>query len=328
MRVLVTGAAGFLGRHVVEAVRNQGHWVRGVDLRLWPEGGVDEFLRLDLRDEAACDEAVRGIDRVFALAADMGGMGYLAANDAKTARNNLIIDANTVECARRVGVRRLLFASSACVYPAHLQATAQARPLREDDAYPADPPDGYGWAKLMSEQLCLRYGWAYRDQGVEYRVARLHNVYGPLGSWDDGREKAPAAICRKVAVAKRTGGREIEVWGDGEQVRSFCYVDDCVSALLALMESDCDRPVNIGSPDPVRILDLVDTVGRIAGHEVAVRSVPGPQGVRGRNCDIGAVSRLLGWRPRVSLADGLCRTYTWIEDQLDRSLTRGGGAGR
>lgn len=319
-RALVTGAGGFIGHHLVAYLKTLGHWVRGVDLKR-PEYGetkADEILLLDLRAAENARTAVSGIQEVYALAADMGGMGFISSHHAQIFHNNALIDLNTIEAARTAGAKRLLYTSSACVYNETLQDRADVRPLKEEDAYPALPQDAYGWQKLMAERLCLYY----RDEyGLETRVVRFHNIFGPLGSWDGGREKAPAAICRKVAVAKLTANPEVEVWGDGEQTRSFCYIDDCVAGIHKLMRSDYTQPLNLGQDRLISINELVDLVARIAGVTVRKRHVSGPQGVRGRNSDNSRLREVLNWEPAVSLEDGLARTYAWIEDQVRQQLS-------
>jgi GDP-D-mannose 3',5'-epimerase len=319
---LVTGAGGFIGHHLVRRLVDAGHRVRGVDLRP-PDYGpsaAHEFALLDLRRREACEQAVAGVEEVYALAADMGGIGYVSAHHADILRHNLLIDVQTLEAARQQGVRRYLVASSACVYPAARQATPAAPPLREEEAYPADPPDAYGWEKLMAEQLGARYREAY---GIETCIVRLHNVFGPLGAWEGGREKAPAAICRKVAVARLTGQSEIEVWGDGEQARSFLYIDDGVTGLVELMRAGHPGPVNLGQDRSVTIDELVALVSRIAGIDLRIRHVPGPVGVRGRNSDNALLRTVLGWQPQVGLEEGLSRTYRWIESQVRARLDAG-----
>ncbi|HEX3721168.1 MAG TPA: NAD-dependent epimerase/dehydratase family protein [Nitrolancea sp.] len=312
-RVLVTGAGGFIGHHLVSALRRSGHWVRGVDLK-FPEyeaTAANEFHQLDLRREDACRRSVEGVDEIYHLAADMGGIGYITSNHATIAHNNTLIDINMLEASAAARVGRFLYASSACVYPAYRQTQANVDPLREDDAYPADPDEAYGWEKLYSERLCNHYS---HDFGLDTRIVRLHNVYGPLGTYDGGREKAPAAMCRKVARA--CDGGEIEIWGDGEQTRSFMYVDDGVEGLQRIMHANCSLPINLGTERLISINELVDIVANCAGKRIRKRYNPsGPQGVRGRNSDSQRLRTVTGWEPTTSLEVGLARTYAWIAEQ-------------
>ncbi len=314
-KVLVTGAGGFIGHHLISYLKRSGYWVRGVDVK-YPEYApsvADEFVLLDLRRIDNCLQATENIEEVYALAADMGGMGFISEHHAQILRDNSLINIHSLEAARQNGAKRYLYCSSACVYPEYRQTEVDVTPLREEDAYPAQPQDAYGWEKLITERLCRHYR---EDYGLETRIIRFHNIFGPLGTWQGGREKAPAALCRKVAVAKLTGSHEIEIWGDGEQTRSFCYIDDCVAGMHKLMRSDYREPLNLGQDRLVTINQLADMIASIAGVRVMKRHVPGPQGVRGRNSDNTRLREVLGWEPQISLEEGLARTYRWIEHQV------------
>jgi nucleoside-diphosphate-sugar epimerase len=313
VRALVTGAGGFIVNHLVNYLKDQGHQVRGVDLKYpeYTDVQADEFLIRDLRRIEDCLEVTRDIDHVYALAADMGGMGFISGNHGTIIRNNALIDLHTFEAARQSGVQRLLYSSSACIYPEHLQLDANIRGLREDDAYPAQPQDAYGWEKLFAELVCKYFTGEF---GFETRIVRFHNIYGPYGTYDGGREKAPAALCRKIALAH--DGDAIEVWGDGEQTRSFCYVDDCVEGIYRLMHSDYREPLNLGTERMVTINELAAIIMGVATKELTIDHVEGPQGVRGRNSDNSRLREVLGWEPRVDLEEGLAETYRWIEKQL------------
>jgi GDP-D-mannose 3', 5'-epimerase len=314
-RILVTGAGGFIGHHLVNRLKADGNWVRGVDIK-YPEyqaSAANEFEARDLRKWDECLMATRGgIDQVYNLAADMGGIGYITSNHADIARNNILINAHMLEASKQHEVKRFLFSSSACVYAQSKQKDANVEPLKEEDAFPAEPEPGYGWEKLYAEELC-RYYW--HDFKYETRIVRFHNVYGPLGTYDGGKEKAPAAMSRKVALASNPG--EIEVWGDGEQTRSFMYVDDCVEGLIRIMASDYHDALNLGTDELVTINQLVDMVADVAGKKINKRhNLTGPQGVRGRNSDNSLLRKVLGWEPKMPLRQGLAITYPWIEQEL------------
>jgi nucleoside-diphosphate-sugar epimerase len=313
-KVLVTGAGGFIGHHLVNYLKARKYWVRGVDIKEpeYQRTAADEFELLDLRRWANCLQATRGIDEVYNLAADMGGIGFIESHKALIMHNSVLINIHMLEAARVNGIDKFLFTSSACIYPGYKQKLTDVTPLKEEDAYPADAEDGYGWEKLFTERQCRHY---WEDYGMKTYVVRFHNIFGPLGTFDGGREKSPAAICRKIALAKADD--EIEVWGDGKQTRSYCYASDCVEGIYRLMQSEFHDPINLGQDRLVSINQLVDMVAEIAGKTIRKRhDLTKPQGVRGRNADLTLMKKTLGWEPRVSLEEGLAETYKWIRQQL------------
>ena len=316
-KVLVTGAGGFIGHHLVSYLKERGYWVRGVDIKVpeYSESNADEFELLDLRRWDSCLQATRGVDEIYNLAADMGGIGYITEFLADIARNNSLINTHMLEAARVNEVQRFFYSSSACIYPGYLQDSPDVTPLKESDAYPADPEEGYGWEKLYMEKMCQYYT---QDYGLETRVARFHNVYGPLGTYDGGKEKAPAAVCRKISIADE--GDEIEIWGDGKQTRSFMYIEDCVEGIYRITQSDVSEPLNLGMDTMVTVDELYDIVSEIAGKSLVKKyDLSKPQGVRGRNSDNSRLNSILDWAPEYSLADGLSITYHWIKSELEKS---------
>lgn len=321
-RVLVAGAGGFIGGHLVKRLKADGFWVRGADIKRheYSESAADEFLIGDLCDQHFAEEVVDGIDEVYQLAADMGGAGYIftGAHDAAVMHNSATINLNVLEFSRRAGVKKFFYSSSACMYPEYNQLDPDNPKCSEDSAYPAAPDSEYGWEKLFSERLYMAY---MRNYGIEARVARFHNIFGPEGTWTGGKEKAPAAICRKVAEAPEGG--EIEIWGDGLQTRSFLYIDECVEGVRRLMESDFTGPVNIGSEEMVTINQLAEMVMSIAGKPLSIRHIPGPLGVRGRNSDNRLIRAKLGWAPSQPLRSGLERTFRWVSQQVANKMSSG-----
>jgi GDP-D-mannose 3',5'-epimerase len=317
-RVLVNGAGGFIGGYMVKRLKDEGYWVRGVDIKhhefFVPP--ADEFILGDLRDQRVVTDVVQGIDEVYQFAADMGGAGYIFSgeHDADVMHNSATINLNTLHFGIKAGVRKFFYSSSACMYPEYNQLDPQNPNCSEDSAYPAAPDSEYGWEKLFSERLYFSY---MRNYGIEVRVARFHNIFGPEGTWTGGKEKAPAAMCRKVAEAEDSG--EIEIWGDGLQTRSFLYIDDCIEGVRRLVDSNFTGPVNIGSDEMVTINQLTTMVMEIAGKKLAVNHIPGPLGVRGRNSDNRLIGEKLGWKPSRTLREGLETTYKWISEQVAAS---------
>jgi GDP-D-mannose 3', 5'-epimerase len=319
-KILVCGGGGFIGGHLVKRLKAEGHWVRAADLKCneYSPSLADEFRVGDLRSPQFAREVLHEIDEVYQLAADMGGAGYIFSgeHDAAVMHNSTTINLNILEFGRVGGLQKFFYSSSACVYPEYNQLDPESPNCSEDSAYPASPDSEYGWEKLYSERLYFAY---MRNYGIEVRVARFHNVFGPEGTWHGGREKAPAAICRKVAQAQ--SGEEIEIWGDGRQTRSFLYVDECIEGVLRLMQSSFSGPVNIGSEEMISINALAQLVIEIAGKDLLIRNIPGPTGVRGRNSDNRLVHQRLGWQPSQPLRNGLETTYRWIERQVASSAT-------
>jgi nucleoside-diphosphate-sugar epimerase len=326
-KALVCGAGGFIGAHLVKRLKREGFWVRGVDLKYprFSETEADDFIVGDLRSFDVCREAIDcRFDEIYQLAADMGGAGYIftGENDADVMHNSCQINLNMLEACKRRNNRRIFYSSSACIYPESRQLDPNSPGLAESDAYPAGPDSEYGWEKLFSERLYAAYA---RNHGIEARIARYHNIFGPEGAWNDGKEKAPAAICRKVAMAE--DGGEIEIWGDGEQTRSFLFIEECLEGTIRLMRSNVREPVNIGSDEMVSINGLARLAATVARKRVRLRHVPGPLGVRGRNSDNRLVERVLGWRPSSPLRDGVAKTYPWIAAQVAILRQRHGQTG-
>lgn len=316
-RALVCGAGGFIGSHLVKRLNREGYWVRGVDLKHpeFTQSYADDFIVGDLRDPRVCERVTdQPFDDVYQLAADMGGAGFVFSgeNDADIMHNSALINLNMVESSYKAGVKKIFYSSSACMYPEYNQMDPDNPKCSEDSAYPASPDSDYGWEKLFSERLYMAFN---RNYGIDVRVARFHNIFGPEGSWNDGREKAPAAFCRKVAEAP--DGGEIQMWGDGLQTRSFLYIDECLEAVRRLMESDFMGPVNIGSEEMVSINQLAEIVMDVAGKQLSIKHIPGPLGVRGRNSDNRLFEEKLGWKPTQTLKDGISKTYPWIKKMVE-----------
>jgi len=316
-KALVCGAGGFIGSHLVKRLKQEGFWVRGVDLK-HPEfnkTAADNFVIGDLRDTAVCKKVLEcPFDEVYQLAADMGGAGYIftGEHDSQVMHNSAMINLNIVDIASKQGVKKIFYSSSACIYPEYNQLDPDNPKCSEDSAYPAAPDSEYGWEKLFSERMYLAYN---RNKGLLVRIARFHNIFGPEGSWNNGKEKAPAALCRKIAQASDNGS--IEIWGDGKQTRSFLYIDECLDGIRKLMDSDFKGPFNIGSEEMISIKGLAELIMKIAGKKVSIKNIPGPQGVRGRNSDNRLIYEKIRWKPSKSLKEGLVKTYNWIKEQVD-----------
>lgn len=318
---MVTGGGGFIGSHLARHLYLQGNYVRVADIKsneYIKERYCNEELKLDLRVFENCLLATTGMDKVYNLAANMGGIGFITEVGAEIMRDNILINANMLEASMQNKIKRYLFSSSACVYPEYRQTNANIKGLKEEDAYPANPDSFYGWEKLFTEKMCEAY---QRDYKMDIRLLRYHNVYGPKGTYKGGREKSPAAMCRKVAEASNPG--TITIWGDGEQTRSYCYIDDAVKGTVMVMESDYDKPVNIGSDRIVTINELADMIIKISGKTIKKKyDLKAPQGVRGRNADLTLVKKIIGWEPKVNLEEGLEKTYRWIEKKVNEDLKK------
>lgn len=315
-KVLVCGAGGFIGSHLVKKLKNEGCWVRGADLKFpeFDETAADDFVIADLRDQNLCRELVdQRFDEVYQLAADMGGAGYIftGENDADVMHNSCSINLNMLDVCRKRNIKRIFYSSSACIYPEHNQLDPENPNCSEESAYPANPDSEYGWEKLFSERMYLAYK---RNFGMEVRIARLHNIFGPLGSWNNGKEKAPAALCRKVSMTENGGS--IDVWGDGKQTRSFLYIDECLEGIIRLTRSDWTGPVNIGSEEMISINGLAEMIIDISGKNISINNIPGPLGVRGRNSDNRLIHEQLSWEPSRPLKEGIEKTYNWVSQQV------------
>ena len=317
-KILVCGAGGFIGGHLVNRLKSDGFWVRGVDLKEneYGNNNSDEFILGDLRDPEVAKKVVKGIDEVYQLAADMGGAGYIftGEHDADVMNNSALCNLNVLGASQKEGVKKIFYSSSACMYPEYNQMDPDNPKCSEDSAYPAAPDSEYGWEKLFSERLYLSY---QRNYGIEVRIARFHNIFGPQGTWNGGKEKAPAAMCRKAAEAEE--GNQIEVWGDGKQTRSFLYIDECVDAVMRLMNSDFSGPVNIGSEEMISINNFAQMAIDISKKDLKIKNIEGPTGVRGRNSDNKLLFEKLNWQPTHSLKEGMQKTYDWIEQQINQN---------
>ncbi|KAG2486870.1 hypothetical protein HYH03_014464 [Edaphochlamys debaryana] len=322
LRICITGAGGFIASHLAKRLKSEGHYIVGVDWKrnehFKEEEFCHEFHLVDLRLFDNCKKVAQGCDHIFNLAADMGGMGFIQSNHSVIMYNNTMVSFNMVEAARVCGAKRFFYASSACIYPEfkQLDTEVEGGGLKEADAWPAQPQDAYGLEKLASEELCKHYG---KDFGIDVRIARFHNIYGPHGTWKGGREKAPAAFCRKVMTSKN----ELEMWGDGKQTRSFTFIDDCVEGILRITKSDFCEPLNLGSTEMISMNEMMETIMTFDGKRLPIKHIPGPEGVRGRNSDNKLILEKLGWEPTVKLRDGLQLTYTWIKEQVAKEESKG-----
>lgn len=318
-RMLVCGAGGFIGGHLVKRLKQEGHWVRGVDLKHneFTASPADDFVIGDLRDPKTVEQVIGDVDIVYQLAADMGGAGYIFTgdHDADVMHNSATINLNVAHYGQKAGIEKVFYSSSACMYPEYNQMDPDNPKCSEESAYPAAPDSEYGWEKLFSERLYLAF---HRNYGMEVRVARFHNIFGPEGTWTGGKEKAPAAMCRKVAEA--ASGESIEVWGDGKQTRSFLFIEDCIDAVQALMASDFTGPVNIGSEEMISINNLAKMVIDIAEKDMTIKNIPGPTGVRGRNSDNDLIRDKLGWEPKYNLKEGMSKTFAWVNEQVKAKI--------
>lgn len=321
-RILVTGGGGFIGSHLAKYLHSQGHFIRVVDIKFddyIQEEYYSERLQLDLRNLENCLKATESIDKVYNFAANMGGIGFITSVFADVMHDNVLINTHMLEASMQNKVKRFLFSSSACVYPNYKQITPEVEGLKEEDAYPADPNEAYGWEKLFTEEMIKAY---QKDYKLNARITRYHNIYGPEGTYKGGREKAPAALCRKVAEASNPG--TIPIWGDGKAVRSYCYIDDCVRGTVALMESDYDKPLNVGSDRPISVDGLSDIITKISGKKInKTYDLSAPEGVKGRNADLTLVKKVLGWEPQISLEEGLGKTYHWIKMMIEKDRGEG-----
>jgi len=321
LKVLVTGAGGFIGSHIAKRLKDEGHHVTGADWKtneyFKDSEFCHEFHTVDLRKPENCEKICDGIDWVFNLAADMGGMGFIQSNNGLILYNNTMISFNMIHAAVNKKVKRFFYSSSACIYPENKQLDPNVTALKEEDAWPAMPQDAYGLEKLVTEELCRHFGHDFPE--LKFRVARFHNIYGPQGTWKGGREKAPAAFCRKVL----TSDKEFEMWGDGKQTRSFCHIDDCVEGVLRLMYSDYSKPINIGSDELVSMNDMAKMIMEFEGKHLTLRHIPGPEGVRGRNSDNALIKQVLNWAPGISLRDGMKTVYEWLKPILKKEKEEG-----